>query len=634
MAIAVAFTVAACCSPSEPTSSCQGPPDETMTPSAAKGTDPMGMAEETPPCSLYYLAKNDPVPPRYAGIGSAHWDVPAGQAYFDQGLRFFFAFNSRESYRAFHEAANEAESSNVPCSACYWAQALPLGVDINESEQSPYDRKQANAVLHSAEKANPSPEDRAIIDALLERNQECSTPDEKQCKKIRNNTYYDGMKKVLDAYGGSDPNIITLYADSVMNLTPWRYWDKDGKPVSDKVTDAQKQLEKALGFPTYRQNEGPIHFYIHLMEGSWTPELARRHADSLAPPTPSAPSAGHLVHMPSHIYYRVGAMQDAIKANKAAIDADDAYFAKEPNLYRPDGDRYRYEYYPHNIHFLLAAAVLSGDTPDRDIDRYSEKLLQSLPDNGNGLRAEKYRTTYYLAKLNFSRTADIRSFAQPDPFELQPIANLSYHFTQMMADIWDGNKPAQSADRFYDDIGKIRDAARKTEKNEDCDPSVRLPRDKDLCLAAILNYLGRARIAVLDAKRGDSARWADADAWARRALEIDDKLDYYEPPLWLYPTRQTLASVLIQRADAVGPLDRAWRSYLDDAKQQLLESLHEQPRANPAEMPIGIYPGNGWAYYGLLEIANRYDPAGVGQATLDLKTHWFGDPGFHTLDRM
>ncbi|OMC53202.1 hypothetical protein A5747_20480 [Mycobacterium sp. IS-836] len=631
----VGFTVAPSCSPFEPTDTCQGPAEDAMTqPAAGQGTDPMGMAEETPPCSLYLLAKNDPVPPRYAGIGSAHWDVPAGQAYFDQGLRFFFAFNSRESYRAFHEAANEAENSNVPCSACYWAQALPLGVDINELEQSPYDRTQAIAVLHRAEKANPSPKDRAIIDALLERNQDCSGQDEKKCQKNRNLAYYRGMVKVLNGFGSNDPNVVTLFADSVMNLTPWRYWDNVGKPVSNEVTDAQKQLEKALNLPLYMQNEGPIHFYIHLMEGSWTPVVARQHADLLAPPTPLAPNAGHLVHMPSHIYYRIGDMQDAITANKAAIEADDAYFAKEPNLYRPDGDRYKYEYYPHNMHLLLAAAVLSGDTPDRDIDRYSKKLFQSLPDSGNGLRAEKYRTVYYLAKLNFSTTADIRKFAEPDPFEQQPIANLAYHFTQMMADIWDGNKPTETADRFYDDLSKIRSAARKTETNEDCDPNVRLPRDKDLCLASILNYLGRARMAVFDAKRGDGTRWADAEAWARRALDIDTKLGYYEPPLWLYPTRQTVASVLIQKADAIGPGAKEWKPSLDEAKRLLLESLDGPPTTRPGEIPVGTYPGNGWAYFGLLEIAKRYDPAGVGQATLDLKTHWFGDPGFQSLDRM
>ena len=642
VAIVFAFTVAACCSPSEPTGSCQGPPDATtMQPAASmgagQGTDAMGMPKPTPPCSLYYLAKNDPVPPLYTDIGSAHWYVPAGQAYFDQGLRFFYAFNSRESYRAFHEAANEAESNNVQCSACYWAQALPLGVDINESEQSPYDRKEANSVLHRAEDASPSPVDLAMIKALLDRNKDCSVPDEEQCQNIRNIAYYDGMKKVLDEFGRDDPNVITLYADSAMNLRPWRYWDKDGKPVTktgNQFTEARTYLEKALSFRQYRQNEGPIHWYIHLMEGSWTPGVAKQYADLLAPPNPLAPNAGHLVHMPSHIYYRIGDMQDAIRANKEAIKADEAYFAKEPNLYRPDGDRYRYEYYPHNIHFLLAAAVLSGDTQDRDVDRYAEKLLESLPDNANGLDADTYRTDYYLAKLNFSKTADIRNFAKPGSFKQQPVANLAYDFTQLMADVWDGNKSKQWADKFKDDLGKIRDDARKTKENAhnpDCDPTLPLPANKDLCLAAILDDLGRARMAALDDK------WDAADDAARPAIKIHEALGYYEPPVWLYPTQQTLASVLIRRAkaDGVTPDDR--RKYLKEAKELLQGSLNTLPGADPDVIRVGVYPGNGWAYYGLWEIANLDDRSSAAdkyEAGVNLNDHWFGSRDFLSLERM
>lgn len=631
-AIILAFTVAACCSPSEPTSACPGPPDETMTqPADGKGTDPMGMAEETPPCSLYLLAKNDPVPPLYSDIGSAHWYVPAGQAYFDQGLRFFIAFNSRESYRAFREAANEAENNNIKCAACYWAQALPLGVDINELEQSPYDRNEANVALHHAEDTKPGPEDSAIIKALLTRNQDCGVPDEKQCQKIRNQAYYDGMKKVLDEFGRDDPNVITLFADSAMNLTPWRYWDEAGKPVKkwkDQLAEARTYLEKALQLVKFPQNEGPIHFYIHLMEGSTEPGLAKQYADSLAPPQPLAPNAGHLVHMPSHIYYRIGDMQDAITANKAAIEADEAYFAKEPNLYRPDGDRYRYEYYPHNIHFLLAAAVLSGDTRDRDVDHYAEKLLQSLPDKENGLRADKYQTVYYLAKLNFSRTADIRNFGPPGAFEQQPMANLAYDFTQIMADVWDRKQPTEWGGKFDDHLGNMRKkASDERETNVNCVPpppgsDSRLPGDKNLCLAAILNYLRRARVAVLNTD------WDVAEAAARDAMAIDEALGYYEPPLWLYPARQTLAAVLIRRPDVPGRNVRA------EAKQLLLQSLNTQLDADPNVIPKGIYPGNAWAYYGLWEIADRYNRADLGQASEQLNKHWFGTPEFQSLDRM
>lgn len=597
------------------------------------GPDTDGMGMPTQACPLVNLTRNDPDPPLYPGIGSAHWHVPVAQEYFDQGLRFFFAFNNRESYRAFRKAASEAEARRISCSACYWAQALPLGVDLNMSKQVESDRDAANNALFRATKANPSPEESLIIQALFARYQDCAGTARWECQKARNQGYYSGMKRVLEAFGKDDPNIITLFADSAMNLTPWNYWYNDGHTVRAEIPEARTYLEVALNLHQYPQNEGPVHWYIHLMEGSTTPGAAKPYADLLAPSAPSnplAPNAGHLVHMPSHIYYRIGDMRGAIEANREAIEADEAYFAREPNLYRPDGDRYKYGYYPHNIHFLLAAAVLSGDEPD--VSRYAEELLQSLPDKGNGLRADEYRSAYYFARLNFSSTADIRNFARPSPFNLQPIANLAYDFTQLMADIWDGKKSSQWADKLEADLGEYRKTASDADKpNANCEPpppgiQLQIPRDRYLCLATILHDLGRARTAA------SNADWDKAVAQAQHAVDIQRALRYDEPPLWLYPTRQTLASILIQRADAVGPTEG--RQYLDEAKQKLLESLNEQRDANPDEIPVGTNPGNGWAYYGLLEIAKRNSPADVGRATLDLKTHWFGAPGFHTLDRM
>ncbi len=583
-----------------------------------------GAKKPTQTCPLSSLAEDDPTPPPlYPFIGTAQWRVPApsSQPYFDQGLQFFFAFNNRESYRAFRAAADEAENAGIRCSACYWAQALPLGVDINMPKQSEPDRKAARLALHRAIDANPSDEDWEIIRALFDRYQDCTVKDEKECQRVRNQAYYRGMKRVLDEFGSDDANVITLFADSAMNLTPWHYWDENGKPIkewSGPLTEARSSLEKALNFRRYPQNEGPIHWYIHLMEGSRTPGVAKEYADLLAP---LAPNAGHLVHMPSHIYYRIGDMQGAIWANKKAIDADEAYFAKEPDLYRPDDDRYRYDYYLHNIHFLLAAAVLSGD--GQDVNLYAEKLLDSAPDEGNGPDADRYRTIYYLARMNFASTADIHNFRKPDSFDQQPLAKLAYDYTQLMADIWDKNHSSQWLGTFDNDLAQYRKNA--GEPNQNCDPpatGVQLPRNwKGLCLAAILNELRQARIAALDAK------WDDAVEHADLARKIQDALPYKELPIWLYPARQTLASVLIRRADPA-------RHDLDTAKRLLLESLNKLPGDDPDQIPTGTFPGNGWAYYGLLQIANAVSPSDVKQAKDDLDQHWSGPDGFRNLDRM
>ncbi|MCV6969810.1 hypothetical protein [Mycobacterium bohemicum] len=617
-----AFTVAACCSPSEPADTC-------MVPSAGdtdsdQGMDAMAMSTEA--CPLVKLTKNDPDPPLYPYIGSAHWHVPWAQDYFDQGLRFYFAFNNRESYRAFRKAAHEAEDNRIPCSACYWAQALVLGVDLNMPKELEPDREAANDALRHASKENPSPEDWEIIQALFERYQDCNKSDSaRRCQNIRNLAYYDGMTRVLKEFGSDDPNLITLFADSAMNITPWAYW-KDGNPVDGRIVETQNYLKKALSIVQYPRNEGPIHWYIHLMEQSRTPDAAKEYADLLAP---LAPNAGHLVHMPSHIYYRMGDMQNAIRANKEATEADERYFATEPDLYRPDGDRYRYGYYLHNINFVLAAAALSGDK-DQDIDRYSEKLLRSLPDKANGFRADVYRSAYYLAKINFSSTSGIRKFPPPNPIAQQPLANIAYDFAQLMADIWDGNNSKPAIDKLDADVAKYRRyASDQGKQNASCDIGLNPPKP-ELCLAAILSNLGHARV---EASR---ANWEAAVADADRAVKVQDALPYDEPPLWPYPARQTQASILIRKAIAEGPTTPPGAKDLGTAKDLLLKSLNAGRGDDPGQIPTGTYPGNGWAYYGLLEIATRDgSPENVvNNARADLVNHWFGAAEFQQLDRL
>jgi hypothetical protein len=638
-AIIFLFTVAACCLPSEPGGACPGPKESSMEPGG--DGDMGGMAMPTDACPLVILTKNDPDPPLYPDIGSAHWHVPWAQDYFDQGLRFLFAFNNRESYRAFRKAASEAEDNGIPCSACYWAQALVLGLDLNLPVELEPDREKANKLLKRAAKADPNPEDSEIIKALSGRYQDCKKSDtEEECQRVRNQAYYDGMERVLKKFGGDDPNVITLFADSAMNLAPWRYWEKDGKPVlkaTAPITEARNQLERALKFVQYPPNEGPIHWYIHLMEQSPWPAVAKGYADWLAPVAPwkpLAPNAGHLVHMSSHIYLRVGDMRSAIRANKEAIEADERYFAEEPNLYRPDGDRYRYGYYLHNLNFVIGAAALSGD--EHDVNRYAEKLFESAPDRANGFRADTYRTAYYLAKLNFSSPADIRKFASPNPVDEQPLANIAYDYTQLMAGIWDRKNSKQSADKLADeldaDVETYRKIAPKDDKrgNPSCKKGLKRPK-AELCLAAILSDLGHAQVAV------SKSNWKAAVTAAGDAIDIQDRLPYTEPPLWPYPAGQTLASILIRKADAEGPKTPQGQADLDDANQQLLKSLNESPGTDPTQIPTGTFPGNGWAYYGLWEIAKRKDPLSqteVDRARAELDRHWFGTPEFQTLDRL
>jgi tetratricopeptide (TPR) repeat protein len=633
-AIIFVFTVGACCSPSEPTDPCTGAAD-----TAAQGMDDMEMSStpstshasntaKTQACGLANLVEKDPDPPLYPGIGSAHWHVPWGQEYFDQGLRFFFAFNSRESLRAFRKAAHEAEDRKIPCSACYWAQALALGVDINMQNQSEPDQVAAKALLHRAIDANPSLLDWQMIQALFGRYQDCipegGKDNGKQCQEIRNRAYYAGMKRVVEMHGSDDPNVMTLFADSAMNLAPWAYWEKDGSPVrnvAEPITEARRYLEKALNFVRYPPNEGPIHWYIHLMEQSPWPDAAERYADQLGL---LAPNAGHLVHMPSHIYYRMGDMRKAINVNKSAIDADERYFHTEPGLSRPDNDRYTNDYYFHNIRFLIAAAMLGGD--NKDANDYAEKLLQLQPDKAKGRAADVPRTIYYLAKVKFSTPAEIRNLAQPNSSD-QPLANVAYDYARFMADIWGKSDFKQSKSDFDNDLANYRTG----QQNVGCDKPPGVSRST-VCLTAILSNLVDAEVET------SSGNWDKAVAAAERAMVVQDALGYMEPPLWPYPVRQTLASILIRRADADhSPDPENRRTYLSRARDLLLTSLNKSSAGIPnTEIRTETFPGNGWAYYGLWEIAKRDGSSldAVGEAEVELKSHWFGIPEIHTLERM
>ncbi|WP_231990152.1 hypothetical protein [Mycobacterium sp. 852002-51971_SCH5477799-a] len=599
--------------------------------------DGLGMlSPDTKACPLSVLAENDPEPPLYPYIGSAHWHVPWGQEYFDQGLRFYFAFNNRESYRAFRKAASEARDEGISCSACYWAQALVLGVDLNMKNENEKDRLEAIKSLDKAEDSYPNPEDEEIIRALRGRYLDCN-PDktdsdqEKICQGERNQAYYKGMKTVLHDFGRDDPNVVTLFADAAMNLTPWDFWDRNGDPkyprFAEPITEAKKELERALNFVQYPRNEGPLHWYIHLMEQSPTPGDAERSADLLAS---LAPNAGHLVHMPSHIYFRMGDMRKAVDANKQAVEADERYFAEEPDLYRPDGDRYRYSYYPHNIHFVIDAAALSGDGDD--VNDYAERLFESAPDNANPLRADLYRAVYYLARTNFSSSDDIRNFRKPDALNQQPLANIAYDFAHVMADIWGGRPYAESVGQFGKDLTKYRALAKGP--NPTCDVKKRLPPVK-LCLAAVLDNLQRARVEAANGK------WNEAIDAAQSAIDIQKAMSdrsYDEPPVWPYPASQTLASILIRKADAEGPKTGPGQDDLDTAKRLLSTSLNlnRTPGVNPDRVPTDAFLGNGWAYYGLWEIAKWDDsPQAQADKALDaLNNHWFGATQFRKLDRM
>jgi hypothetical protein len=562
------------------------------------------------PLPLVELTEGDKSPPpKYSGIGEVSIPVSADpdvQGYFDQGLRFYFGFNNRESYRAFRYAAEQSVRIGKPCALCYWGEALPLGVDINMAEELEPDRVAANEALATALSHNPDTKTRGLIEALVLRNADCKQAEsDAACRKRRNDGYHTKMSELVNQYP-DDPNIIVLFADSVLNLTPWQL------PSPENYKAARSKLEAAMAKKVNERHDGLRHWYIHLMELSDEPKAAERAADELAP---LARAAGHLVHMPSHIYYRIGRLNSAVDTNVDAVIADTKYFLNE-NLTHPDGDRYKYGYYPHNLHFLIAAAVLSGRSAE--LNEAVGLLWRAPPPNAEGYRKDKYREVFYLAQANVATPSALRNLRKPE--EKEPRASVAYAYTQVMADLWDNKQPdstmkALDAAVFaYPRIGKDPYGA--------CVKSIKTPGgDTGLCMAAFEYYLAHGR------DEGARKQWAAALNAARPTLALQIWMPYDEPPDWLFPTAQTYAGLLIQKAIAQDPHLPQSQEVLREAKDFLCKSLRETSDVlckgiKPPPSQAATYPGNGWAYYGLWQIAKYLRGDNPKEAEKAFWDHW------------
>ena len=282
--------------------------------------------------------------PLYDDLGSHHLAVTTtsqrAQAYFDQGLRLVYGFNHGEAIRAFREAARLDPS----CAMCWWGVALAYGPHVNGGMDSAAGVAAWEALNKArAARAKASPRERDYIDALSARYSADAPADRARL----DSAYARAMGKLVAKYP-DDLDAATLYAEALMDLSPWHYWNADGTPRPDTRTIVL-QLERVVAAKP--DHPGACHYYIHAVEAV-EPEKAVPCAERLAK---LMPGAGHMVHMPGHIYIRTGRWNDAIRANEHAIHADETYIAME----KPQG-LYPIGYYPHNYHFLAFAATMAG----------------------------------------------------------------------------------------------------------------------------------------------------------------------------------------------------------------------------------------------------------------------------------
>jgi tetratricopeptide (TPR) repeat protein len=512
----------------------------------------------------------DTEPPLWTGLGSVTYKVSTtnerAQAYFDQGLRLAYAFNHGEAQRAFRMA----QKLDPNCAMCFWGEALVLGPNINlPMQEDALAPAYAAAQKAKALAGNASPREQALINALAVR----YGSDPKAARPPFDAAYASEMAKVAKQFPDDDENA-TLYAEAVMDLSPWNYWKPGGHEPNPQSVPIVPTLERVLARnPTH---PGAIHYYIHAVEASDRPKRAEPYADRLRG---AIPGAGHLVHMPSHIYYRVGRYLDALKDNKTAVDVDEKYLndAKAPM------GVYRLGYYPHNVHFVMASAQLAGD--GQTVIAAAEKLRQLIPDEAaRGIAmVQPVKAAPYFAHAQFSTPETI--LALPDPGDAIPYIKAMWLYARGVA--LAQRRDSAGAAAVADAIGTIeRTADFKLLKESNVPAQEVLRIAQTLILARIAQANSDYRTAVV--------RFA-------RAAAMQDALPYTEPPYWYYPIRQSLAAALLQAGRYA------------EAEQQFQRALTRAP-------------ANGWSYYGLAELYKaRGNTDAARKAEADLSKTWIGD---------
>jgi tetratricopeptide (TPR) repeat protein len=459
-----------------------------------------------------------------AGLSRLHHRVSTrsapAQAYFDQGMRLVFAFNHEAAIKSFQRALK----LDPDLAMAHWGIALARGPNINlpmdsEAHKAAYAELQEAIAL----KAKASPVEREYIEALSRRYSANASADLAPLQVA----YKDAMK-ALAARHPQDIDAAVLYAESLMDLHPWKLWAPDGTPA-DGTLELVRVLERAQA----RQPDhiGALHYYIHAIEASPHPEkglAAAKRLENLAP------SAGHLVHMPAHIYIRTGNYIDAIRVNEAAARADERLAASGEKSF------YLAAYYGHNLHFLAICNAIAGNSAHalasaNKLYAHASPMIREIPPLDGFL----YTPAMVLAK--FGRWDDI--LALPEPAFEAPISGMVWHFARTLALTGKGRLVDAAAER-----GKFLDAANSLPK------TLELGNNDAGGLVAIARPYLDGRIALM---RGNVA---EAIPYLREAAAAEDALAYDEPPVWYLSSREAMGAAMARSGDLAG----AEKAFRDD----------------------------------------------------------------------
>jgi tetratricopeptide (TPR) repeat protein len=516
--------------------------------------------------------------PLWDNLGAATYPIttknPKAQAFFDQGLKLSYGFNHAEARRAFRMA----QKLDPSCALCFWGEALVLGPNINVP-MMPEAQAPALAALKQAQAlaGGAGAKEQALIAALAKRYAETAPAD----RAPLDAAYADAMAALSDGYP-DDLDIAALAAEAAMDTQPWDYWQPGGHDPKGRAGEAIARIERVLAKDP--RHAGAIHLYIHLVEASDRPERAEKYADTLAA---LMPGAGHIVHMPSHIYYRVGRYDDSLKSNEDAVKVDEAYLAQTGAT-----GVYPLGYTSHNIHFVLVSAQLLGDkatvlaAADKLDGWISNEVATQVP------IAQPIKAAPYFAWAQFA-DAD-KLVALPQPAGAPPYVEAMWHYARGV-----GLAEKGDAAGARDEAGKI-EALEKTADWSAMDQFYIPARD-------VLRVAQNVVLARAAEAKGDTA---EAITYFEAAAGVEDSLPYMEPPFWYYPVRQSLGAALLKAGRAKEAVDQ-FHAALDGARK------------------------SAWALFGLREAAKATGDAATEQQAADAFAKiWRGDPGFLSLERL
>jgi tetratricopeptide (TPR) repeat protein len=520
-------------------------------------------------------ANQTEAPPLFDNLGSLHHPITTtseqAQQYFDQGLRFVYAFNHEEAIRSFEAAAQQDPQAAMP----YWGIALALGPNIN----SAMEKKDEHRAIEMVQKARrladrATPVEQAYIDALVAR-----YVGRKGIKrKGLDEAYAKAMRSVAKRFS-EDADAATLFAEALMDLRPWDLWKPDGRPQPG-TEEIVATLEAALAMSP--DHPGACHYYLHAVEASSQLERALPCADRLPG---LMPGAGHLVHMPAHIYMRLGKYHEAVERNQQAVDIDQQYLAG-----RNQTGEYADGYYTHNLHFLWASLAMEG----RNVEAMNAARDLTETITTEEARKDRWKELYLatpiFSMIRFGRWEELLR-EPPPPKELRFMDGM-WRLGRGLALVATGRLPGAEGEHVIlagltKQIRRDRTTEEKTER-------------------ALLKIAERVLTGELAAHR---QRYDDAIRLFEEAIKMEEALPFSEPPLWPLSVRHHLGAVLllagrpsaaeaVYHADLLHHPDNGW------ALTGLIQSLRAQQKDDQAAEAEDRFK-KAWAHADFIPAASR-----------------------------